>query len=404
MNPLISATDPATLWAVIAIGTLTAIWLEQRYRWAARLSGPVIALLLAMILSNTGVMPVKADVYDIVEGWLVPLALPLLLARANFREILRSGRGPLIAFHLACAGTLIGTVVAVLVLRPWLGSPVTEQAAGMMSASYIGGGVNFLAVKASLNVGSEVSSPLLVADNFVMAGAFVALLGIAGAKWFRARYPHPHIRRAEGAAEDHQHSGTLKRQPVSLFDIAQASALAFGILALASGTQSLVVRAFGDIGQAGTALQITVAVLANKFVHLTGLSLIAATVLARPLSKINGLDELGSWMLLMFLFVIGLPADLWKVLTGTPELFLFCSIIAVFNVGFTLIAGRLLKLNLEELLLAMNATLGGPPTAAAMAVGAGWNRLVLPGLLIGLWGYVIGTPLGILVAGLFLRK
>ena len=31
------------------------------------------------------------------------------------------------------------------------------------------------------------------------------------------------------------------------------------------------------------------------------------------------------------------------------------------------------------------------------ASGAGWSRLVLPGVLLGLWGYIIGTPIGIAV-------
>jgi uncharacterized membrane protein len=57
MTPLISPDDHATLWALIAAGTALAIWLEQTYRWAARLSGPVIALLIAMVLTNTRVMP-----------------------------------------------------------------------------------------------------------------------------------------------------------------------------------------------------------------------------------------------------------------------------------------------------------------------------------------------------------
>ena len=91
------------------------------------------------------------------------------------------------------------------------------------------------------------------------------------------------------------------------------------------------------------------------------------------------------------------------MLKQAPVLFLFCLIIASMNVGFTLVVGKFLRLNLEELLLAMNATLGGPPTAAAMAISAGWPRLVLPGLLIGLWGYIIGTPIGVMVVE-FLKK
>ena len=48
-------------------------------------------------------------------------------------------------------------------------------------------------------------------------------------------------------------------------------------------------------------------------------------------------------------------------------------------------------------MLASNASVGGPPTAAAMAISKGWSRLVLPGLLAGLYGYAVGTPLGLLV-------
>ena len=141
----------------------------------------------------------------------------------------------------------------------------------------------------------------------------------------------------------------------------------------------------------------------NRFVLLTGVSLLCATLGARWLAKLNGPEEFGAYLLMLFLFTLGLPADLLAVLRQAPLLFLFCAIIAVMNVAFTLVAGRLLRLNLEELLLAMNATLGGPPTAAAMAISAGWPRLVLPGLLIGLWGYVIGTPIGVMVVELLKR-
>ena len=64
----------------------------------------------------------------------------------------------------------------------------------------------------------------------------------------------------------------------------------------------------------------------------------------------------------------------------------------------TLSVGKLLRLNLEELLLSVNATLRGAPSAVAMAISTGWSRLVLPGLLAAIWGYVIGTLVGIVVA------
>jgi uncharacterized membrane protein len=38
-----------------------------------------------------------------------------------------------------------------------------------------------------------------------------------------------------------------------------------------------------------------------------------------------------------------------------------------------------------------------------MAISRGWSELVLPGLLAGLWGYVIGTFVGIVVTEALLR-
>ncbi len=135
----------------------------------------------------------------------------------------------------------------------------------------------------------------------------------------------------------------------------------------------------------------------NKFVLITGISLLFATVFHKPMSAINGPEELGTLMLYLFLFCIGLPADLKMVLLQAPMFFVFCAIIATVNLAWTLVWGKVLRFNLEELLLAVNANLGGAPSAAAMAISAGWPRLVLPGILVGIWGYVIATPIGVLV-------
>ena len=165
---------------------------------------------------------------------------------------------------------------------------------------------------------------------------------------------------------------------MSVFDIARAFAFAFAVVAAAFAAEQALKTSFGDVSDAGTAWKMLATLCTNRFVLLTAISLVLATVLSRPLARVNGMDEFGSWMLLLFLFVIGLPADLWMVLSQAPLFFVFCAIIAVVNVGFTLVAGKLCRLNLEELLLSMNATLGGAPSAAAMATGAGWTRLVLP--------------------------
>lgn len=56
-----------------------------------------------------------------------------------------------------------------------------------------------------------------------------------------------------------------------------------------------------------------------------------------------------------------------------------------------------------QVLVASNANVGGPATAAAMASSKGWHDLVQPAVLMGCLGYVLGTPLGVSM-GMFLKS
>ena len=67
---------------------------------------------------------------------------------------------------------------------------------------------------------------------------------------------------------------------------------------------------------------------------------------------------------------------------------------------FEIFGGKLFRFNLEDIVLASNANIGGPTTAAGMAISQGWTKLVGPSMLVGTFGYVIGTYLGIIVGSI----
>ena len=79
-------------------------------------------------------------------------------------------------------------------------------------------------------------------------------------------------------------------------------------------------------------------------------------------------------------------------------LLVFTAIIVFMNMVFCFGAARILKFNLEDAVIASNANIGGPTTAAGMAISQGWVDLVGPAMLIGTFGYVIGNYLGTIVA------
>src|SRR5688572_28877415 len=165
MTSLVAPDNAWPLWAYIVVGAAGSIYLEQTYKWAAKLSGPVVALLLGMTLSNFRLMPTESPSYDVVDAYLVRSAIPLLLLRANVLRILRETGPMFLAFHIAALGSVIGGFLAALLFR---GSfDLVPEVTGIMTASYVGGGVNFVAVADTYKVKAELTNPLLVADNFI---------------------------------------------------------------------------------------------------------------------------------------------------------------------------------------------------------------------------------------------
>jgi uncharacterized membrane protein len=393
MASLIHPNNTWPLWGVMLAGVALCIYLEQNHKWAAKISGPVLAIVGAMLLSNFKLMPIASASYDVVDDYFVPIAIPLLLFRANVVRIVRESGTMFLAFHVASIGTILGAFVAAFLFRDSVDR--VAEVAGIMTGSYIGGGVNFVAIRNSYNVSSNLANPLMVADNFIMAGFFAVLFLIAGSKFFRRHYPHPH-----SSATGHQESQKLaaefwQRKEIALLDIAKALAVAVAIAAVSVKLSGML--------KANSDSKLIHSIFGNAYVLITVLTVTITTLFHRWMERIHGTEELGVFLLYIFFFVIGLRANLWEVAGNMPILFLFCLVMAIFNLATALIIGRLLRLNLEEVLLSVNATLGGPPTAAAMAITMGWPKLVLPGLLAGLWGYTIGTFVGIVVAEALLR-
>ena len=65
-HTLISADNTWALFAILAAIATLAIYLEQKTRIGSKITGCVMALIGAMILSNTGIIPLEAAAYDFV--------------------------------------------------------------------------------------------------------------------------------------------------------------------------------------------------------------------------------------------------------------------------------------------------------------------------------------------------
>ena len=396
---LIAADDTWALLTLLVVSVAFAIWLEQRYAWASRVSGAIIALLIALAASNLSIIPTSCVLYDeIIWGYAVPLGIPLLLLQCNMKKIWRETGRMMVIFLIGAAGTVAGAFLAYTLLHSYI--PGLEGVAAMMTGSYIGGGVNFAALALEFDVG-EIKAAATVADNLLMALYFFALLLFAGMKFFRAHFTHPHIDAVlesgdtEGAKT--QAAAYWSRKDISLKDIALDFAYAAAVVYAAKLIAALI---GGLIPDTGVVFHILHTFFGSEYVWITTVSMAVATWGEKQVAKLSGAQEIGTYLIYLFLFVIGVPASISKILTETPLLLAFTGIMVVVNMVFCFVGGKLLRFDLEDIILASNANIGGPTTAAGMAISQGWSALVGPVMLVGTFGYVIGTYLGILVGGI----
>ena len=400
-HTLIAADDTWGLLGAMCISVALSIWLEQKYRWASKVSGAIIALILAMIMANIGVIPVHSVLYDdIVWGVICPMGIPLLLLQCNLKKIWKETGKMLAVFLCGSLGTMVGALIAYFAIHGFFGNDQgLAQVASMMTGSYIGGGVNFAAMASQYNTDGTLVSAATVADNLLMALYFFALIAFAGMRFFRKHFTHPHIDAVASATSvesaQTQAAAFWGPKEISLRDIAMDIAYAVAVvwvsMLIGSFFQGLVPEdpnAFEDfVGK----------FLGSEYVWISTISMIVATFFDKPASKLHGTQEVGTYLIYLFLFVIGVPANIYTVVTEAPLLLVLCFIMVVVNMLFCFGAAKIFKADLEDAILASNANIGGPTTAAGMGISQGWTKLVGPALLVGVLGYVIGNYAGTII-------
>ncbi|EZX25530.1 hypothetical protein V070_00477 [Staphylococcus aureus C0673] len=396
LNAFINKDETWLLWAILVGIAALSIFLEQRYQFAAKLTGAIIALIGAMILSNLNIIPIESPVYDQVWEYVIPLAIPLLLFRSNIFKIWKESRRLLFIFLISSVGTVVGVAVGFLLLHQFI--PELDKIGAMMTGSYIGGGVNFAALSTKFQTPGELVSATVVADNSVMAFYFIVLITLPNMKFVKKYFKRLYT--SNDDTSSNQAEAYWKRNEISLKDIAYSISIAFALVAISFKISELVNE---YIPKNNHFMEILVSIIGDQFLLLTTLTLVTVAMFSKFFENLNASDELGTFLIYIFFVVIGVPASIPIIIKTAPLLFIFVAVILIFNLSITLFFGKLFKFNIEEMLLASNANAGGPTTAAALAISKGWHGLVGPILIIGTLGYVIGNYVGTLM-GYFLGQ
>jgi uncharacterized membrane protein len=374
---LISPDNDLALMAVLFV-IAGASFLAEKTRIGSHLTGAVVAILSAITVANLGVIPHSAPAFDFVFAYFVPVLIPLFLFKADLRHMLFETTRMTMAFLVAALGTVIGVVIAVSLLD--LGAlapaadldPALREAgiAGLFASTYIGGSVNYAALGEITGLSEDASffSAATATDNLFSA-VFLGLLALLpGWRWLARHY--------EGHDHGDEEQAVSTAEPITAASLTLAMAAAISFVAV------------GDFitGLAG--------VPSLRYAVITILVVTAATAFPQVLARLHGGFELGVGLAFVFFAAIAAGADLVAMVQIAPLLVVLVVILLSVHLLVLLVAGRLFRLTLPELVTASNAAVLGATTAPALAAAKGWHDLVTPGVLVGVLGYAMGTLIG----------
>mgnify|MGYP001061627954 CR=1 FL=1 len=335
-------------------------------------SGVIWVLVVGMILSNIGAVPLKSPVYDFVGGNLVPLAIPLLLFKADLREIFTKSGAVMVTFLIASCATVMGVMLGFFMLD--LGE-IGPKVAGVYSGAWIGGAVNMLAVSQAVQMTPDEFSLSISASSLVSILALYCLLTIPSIN-FISRWISSDRASFEQQADNISES-TKEGNDFILSHVSGAIALSFLICWISKS----VSETFG-YGQ-------------YSILVITALTLLFANIFSRILKDLRGDFEIGMLLMYLFFAVVGAGTDATAFISNAPLLFIYGLIIIFIHLSVVLFFARLLKIELPEAIIASGAALVGPAPTAAIASSKGWRHLITPGIMCGIFGYAIATFIGV---------
>lgn len=371
---------------------IVIVGLYQKWNFVQKVGTVIMAYAVGIVLSLLKLPVFEAGSIDestmaSIQTWMmnvtVPLAIPLMLLSCDFRLWMRSLPKTL----LALASGLVSVVVAVFVAYTvFKDSPIDDVStlSAMMIGIYTGGTMNFAALGTALHVDSTVMTCLLTIEMLITFPLIVFIVG-GGYRLFRRLLPFAP-----------EYDDATDAPAMELVDVENYSD--FFSSKTICGTLLGLLLSLGFLGiAAGLSLLIT-GTLNELVVILVVTSLAIGASFFEKIRRLPKTFEMGMVFILMFSVVVASQFDFYMLRTSAVTLVLFVLLVLGITVSLHLLLCRICKINGDLFVVANIGLLCSPPFIPPVVAAMGNKKVLVSGLAIGLFGYAIGTYLGIAIA------
>lgn len=367
-----------SIWGVLALMggfSSLAIILSHHTKVGKTLGYVVCAQLFGFIAVNVGLLPSTSDAHNVVMSYFVPFAVVLLLFFSDIKKIIKVGAKMLIAF--VAVAVLTGALAILCAKLFWIGEPESAQMYGMMTADYVGNMQTLGLMASQLEVDSWLVMAVSASQTICFVLYSLLTFKICDIPFIKKNFVS--YRNVDSGIALNETYGNYdddageKAIPVTRDEIP----ILFGASLLTIWIGNLL----GDLtGWLPMIFYVAIAVVLANFTKISKF-------------KIN--DNIGVWLFNIYMVSLGTSADL-KTLAGlNPKILVGVAVLTFGSLLLVLLFVKLSRIPVEFGVLASMAGIGGPISTPPLAKNYGWEELVMPGLLLGILGNVVGGYCGL---------
>lgn len=369
----------------------------------------LMAYLLPSIFSSLGVISDEhSNLYFVASRYLLPAALVLMTLSVDLKAMFKLGPKALIMFFAGTLGIILGGPLAVLLISFF--SPETVGGVGpdavwrglaTIAGSWIGGGANQAAMLEIYQYNPKNYGGMVLVDivvgNLWMA---IILMGIGKAdkidKWLQSDTTSiEELKKTVSAFAD-----KVMRNP-SLTDLIILLSIAFTTVGFshlgATFISDFLVQNFEIINDKSSAFSS----FSSHFFWMISIATLIGVLASFTKFKSYegaGASKIGSVFIYILVATIGMKMDLSKLLDN-PGLIVIGIVWMSMHVVFLITIAKLIKAPFFFLAVGSQANVGGVASAPIVA-SAFHSSLATVGVLLAVFGYIIGTYGAMLTAEL----
>lgn len=350
----------------------------------------------------------ESNVYYVASRYLLPAALVLMTISIDLKSIFNLGPKALIMFLTGTVGIIIGGPLAVLLVS--MVSPETVGGAGpdavwrglaTLAGSWIGGGANQAAMLEIYGYNTKNYAGMVIVD-IVVANIWMAilLLGIGKEKsidrWLKADSSAIEVLKEKVSS----YAAKISKIP-TLADFMVIGGIAFTVVGIshfgANAISEFLKNNFEAVSDKSSAMSSFGSQFFWMITIATALGIIFSFTRLKKYEG-AGASKIGSVFIYILVASIGMKMDLTKIVEN-PGLIIVGLVWMAIHVGLLILIAKIVRAPYFFLAVGSKANIGG--AASAPVVAAAFHpSLATVGVLLAVFGYVVGTYGAMLTAEL----